>query len=448
MAETDITRQLAERAAHLRFEDIDEDAKAVARQCLLDWFGVTLAGARESCTAIVAEDAEDQGGNPQATLVGRGIRLASRQAALVNGTASHAHDYDDVNMALSGHATVAVAGGLLALAERQDASGRDLLTAFVAGYETACRIGALVNPSHYAMGFHATATAGAFGAAAACGRLLELDAECMARAFGIAGTMAAGLKSQFGTDCKPFHAGRATEAGLLAATMAQRGFTSRGDILDCAQGFAETHARDFRADAATGPAPGSGFHVRNNLFKYHAACYLTHAGIECGRKLRDEHGLSPADIASVRLRVEKGADRVCNIPEPATGLETKFSLRMTAAFAIAGVDTAGMTNYDAANAADPALCALRDAIEVELVEGRPTTWSELVVATTDGRTVTVEHDSGIPAADVAAQGERIAHKFRMLAEPVIGDNRAGALREAILALESQPSVAQLMQLAA
>ncbi|WP_416896836.1 MAG: MmgE/PrpD family protein [Minwuia sp.] len=448
MAETDVTRRLAEMAAGLRYEDIDDDARAVARQCLLDWFGVTLAGASENCTAIVAGDAEDQGGHPQATLVGRGVRMASRQAALVNGTASHAHDYDDVNMTLSGHATVAVAGGLLALAERLDSTGQDLLVAFVAGYETACRVGALVNPSHYAMGFHATATAGTFGAAAACGRLLELDTDRMARAFGIAGTMAAGLKSQFGTDCKPFHAGRATEAGLMAATMAQRGFTSRGDILDCAQGFAETHGTDFRADAATGDAPGGGFHVRNNLFKYHAACYLTHAAIECGMKLRTEHGLKPDDIASVKLRVERGADRVCNIPEPATGLETKFSLRMTAAFALAGIDTSGMTNYVAANATDPALTALRDRIEVDLVEGQPQTWSELTVTTTDGRTLTAEHDSGIPAGDVAGQGERIAHKFRMLAEPVIGDNRAGALREAVLALESQPSAAQLMQLSA
>lgn len=448
MTETEVTRQLAQLAAELRYDDIDDEAKSVARQCLLDWFGVTLAGATETCTSIIADEAQDQGGNPQATLVGRGVRLASRQAALVNGTASHAHDYDDVNMALSGHATVAVAGGLIALAERTDASGRDLLVAFVAGYETACRVGALVNPSHYAMGFHATATAGTFGAAAACGRLLGLDAEQMARAFGIAGTMAAGLKSQFGTDCKPFHAGRATEAGMMAASMARRGFSSRDDILDCEQGFAATHGKDFRMDAAVGEAPGGGFHVRNNLFKYHAACYLTHAGIECGQKIRTEHGIRAQDIATVLFRVDKGADRVCNIAEPSTGLETKFSLRMTAAFALAGIDTAGMTNYDAANAADPLLCELRDRIKVELVDGRPQTWSELVLTLNDGRTITVTHDSGIPAADVAEQGQRIEHKFRMLAEPVIGDNRAGALRAAVMDIENQPSVAELMQLAA
>ncbi|ANK82968.1 MAG: hypothetical protein TEF_20785 [Rhizobiales bacterium NRL2] len=448
MADTEVTRTLARMASGLAIDDIDDDARAVARQCLLDWFGVTIAGASEPCTRLVAEEAEDQGGHPQATLVGLGRKLASRQAALVNGTASHAHDYDDVNMTLSGHATVAVAGGLLALAEKTGASGAEVLTAFVAGYETACRVGALVMPGHYAMGFHSTATAGTFGAAAACGRLLGLDEERMARAFGIAGTMAAGLKSQFGTDCKPFHAGRATEAGLLAATMARRGFSSRGDILDCAQGFADTHSKHFNPEAATGPAPGGGFHVRNNLFKYHAACYLTHAGIECGAKLRTGETLDPADIVSATLRVEKGADRVCNIPAPKTGLETKFSLRMTAAFALAGIDTAGMASYTEANATDAGLNAIREKVDVDLVSGVPSTWSEIVIETRDGRRLSVEHDSGIPADDVAAQGERIAHKFDMLAEPVIGGNRAGALKAAVMAIEDQPSVADLMQLAA
>lgn len=448
MPATEVTATLARMAAGLVLDDIDDDARAVARQCLLDWFGVTLAGAGEPCVDMVAADAAEQGGNPQATIVGRGLRLATRQAALINGTASHAHDYDDVNMTLSGHATVAVAGGLLALAEQRGASGADLLTAFVAGYETACRVGALIMPSHYAMGFHSTATAGAFGAAAACGRLMDFDAATMARAFGIAGTMAAGLKSQFGTDCKPFHAGRATETGLLAARLAARGFSSRGDILDCPQGFADTHASDFRPDRATRPAPGGGFHVRNNLFKYHAACYLTHAAIEAGQSIRAAHMPDASTIDSVTLRLERGADRVCNIAEPQTGLETKFSLRMTTVFALAGIDTSGMTNYTAANATDPALTALRDKVAIDFVDDVATTFTEVRVRMADGRELAASHDSGVPAADVTAQGRRIAHKFDALAAPVIGGNRAGALRAAIERVEDQPSVAEIMHLAA
>ena len=448
MTGTQVTAVLAAKAAGLHLDDIDDDARAVARQCLLDWFAVTIAGAAEPCVELLAAEATEQGGNPQSTLIGHGLRLSTRQAALVNGTASHAHDYDDVNMTLSGHATVAVAGGLLALAEKLESSGPEVLTAFVAGYETACRVGALVMPGHYAMGFHSTATAGTFGAAAACGRLLGLDADQMARAFGIAGTMAAGLKSQFGTDCKPFHAGRATEAGLLAATMAARGFTSRGDILDCEQGFAATHSRHFNPEAATGDAPGGGFHVRNNLFKYHAACYLTHAAIESGRQIRSDHAPSLDEFEAISIRVEKGADRVCNIAEPATGLETKFSLRMTTAFALAGIDTAGMTSYTAANATDPRLTALRDRIQVDLASGISATFSDVAVTLKDGTRLQASHDSGIPAADVAAQGQRIGAKFDALAKPVIGDNRSGALRAALEDIENAPSIADIMQIAA
>jgi 2-methylcitrate dehydratase PrpD len=448
MTGTQVTAALAAMAAGLQLDDIDDDARAVARQCLLDWFAVTIAGADEPCVELLTAEAAEQGGHPQATLVGRGLRLSTRQAALVNGTASHAHDYDDVNMTLSGHATVAVAGGLLALAEKLDASGADVLTAFVAGYETACRVGALVMPGHYAMGFHSTATAGTFGAAAACGRLLGLDADAMARAFGIAGTMAAGLKSQFGTDCKPFHAGRATEAGLMAATMAGRGFTSRGDILDCERGFAATHSKHFNPEAATGDAPGGGFHVRNNLFKYHAACYLTHAAIESGRQIRSSHAPALDEVAEVTIQVEKGADRVCNIAEPATGLETKFSLRMTTAFALAGIDTAGMTSYTAANATDPRLTALRDRVQVDLVSGVSATFSDVSVTLKDGTRLQASHDSGVPAPDVAVQGERIGAKFDALARPVIGDNRTGALRAAVEAIETAPSLAEIMQIAA
>ena len=118
MTGTQVTAALAASAAGLQLDDIDDDARAVARQCLLDWFAVTIAGADEPCVELLTAEAAEQGGHPQATLVGRGLRLSTRQAALVNGTASHAHDYDDVNMTLSGHATVAVAGGLLALAEK------------------------------------------------------------------------------------------------------------------------------------------------------------------------------------------------------------------------------------------------------------------------------------------------------------------------------------------
>ena len=175
----------------------------------------------------------------------------------------------------------------------------------------------LLAPGHYdVLGFHATGTLGSFGAAAACAHLLGLDAETFATALGIAGTQAAGLKSMFGTMCKPLHAGKAAYHGLLAAKLAQRGFTSRNDVLECAQGFAERTA-PTSTRRRVGRPPG-GFHIRNNLFKYHAACYMTHGPIEAARKLREQHGLTPdASRASAAGRWHVRPDLQHPTPAPA-----------------------------------------------------------------------------------------------------------------------------------
>src|SRR5204863_7219982 len=157
-----------------------------------------------------------------------------------------------------------------------------------------------------ACGSHTTGTVCPCVDAAACARLLRLDPETTARALGIAGTQAAGLKSQFGTMCKPFHAGKAAQNGLLAARLAARGFSSRTDLVECVQGFAATHGPDFRPEAALAD-PANGFHIYANLFKYHAACYMTHAPIQCARELRDSHGVSPAAIAAIALSVDRGS---------------------------------------------------------------------------------------------------------------------------------------------
>ena len=163
------------------------------------------------------------------------------QAALVNGATGHALDYDDVNMTMVGHPTAAVAPAILALAEKNNLGGKAFLTALIA---TECRIGVLMNESHYNAGWHATGTVGSFGAAAGAASMLGLQVEACARALGIAGTQAAGLKSMFGTMCKPFHAGKAASNGLYAAMLSSRGFESRIDVLECDQGFADTQTNN------------------------------------------------------------------------------------------------------------------------------------------------------------------------------------------------------------
>ncbi|TMJ45450.1 MAG: MmgE/PrpD family protein [Alphaproteobacteria bacterium] len=179
-----------------------------------------------------------------------------------------------------------------------------------------------------------------------------------------------------GTMCKPFHAGKAAHNGLLAARLAARGFSSRTDIVECVQGFALTHGPDF-APAAALATPEGGFHLLANLFKYHAACYFTHAPIECARRLRQEHGLSPEMIARITLRIDTSCDRVCNIATPVDGLQSKFSLGQTVAMALAGVDTASLGAYSVENARDPGLVALRERIGFDWQNNWPQTRAEL-----------------------------------------------------------------------
>ena len=443
-----LTRALAEQARTLTYADLPNDVRKLARQCLLDYVACALAGSNDELAGILLAEMQEQGGAPIATVIGDGARLPVLSAALVNGAASHALDYDDVNLSMTGHPSVVLLSALLALAEERGSSGTDVMTAFVAGYELQCRLGLALAPGHYnTLGFHATGTLGSFGAAAACAHLLGLDEAQFATALGIAGTQAAGLKSMFGTMCKPLHAGKAAYHGALAARLAQRGFTARGDIMECAQGFARTHSPDFHPERALA-TPERGFHILSNLFKYHAACYMTHAPIEAARKLREQHGLKPEQIARIRLGLDETCDRICNIAAPRTGLEAKFSLRLTTAMALAGVDTGGLSSYSEETAADPTLIALRDKVEFDFRNGVSNTLADMELVLTDGRSVSTSYDSGMPASDIDEQGRRLAEKFSSLAEPILGRAKTNDLSGEIGRLEALPDLRGLMRLCA
>ena len=430
------TREIAEWVAGK--PTVDATAKTWARHCLLDWLAVSLPGAREDLVDIlVAEALAD--GSGAAPLVGRSETVAPSWAVLINGAASHALDYDDVNTAMHGHPTVAVMPAVLLAAARDGRTLDDALTAFAIGYEVCCLVGEMTGDAHYDTGWHATATVGTFGAAAGMSALMGLSADQTAHALGSAATMAAGLKSMFGTMCKPFHAGRAAQSGWMAARMAARNWVARDDALECPQGFWDTQAPDHAAFALATRDNGP-LQITQNLFKYNAACYMTHSAIEACKSLRDTHDLDPTRIDRVRVRVAEGHLKVCNIPAPCTGLEVKFSLRHTAAMALSGVDTGAIGNYSDQIARRPDLIALRKRVEVEpqAVARTMATGADVVVDTTDGMTLTNAFDVGIPATDLAAQEARLSAKFDALVTPVLG-SRSASLRDMVLNGNASPS---------
>jgi 2-methylcitrate dehydratase PrpD len=378
-------------------------------------------------------------------LIGRPERATRLTAALVNGAAGHALDFDDTHTTMSGHPSVPVLPALLALGETERAGGRALLAALVAGVELECRLGALLGFGHYAAGFHATGTIGTFGAAAACAHLLGLDEQGWLNAVGLAGTQAAGLKSGFGTMAKPLHAGRAASAGLLSALLARGGFTAQPAIVEVPQGFAATHAGAEPSVAVLDRYVGR-FLIRETLFKYHAACYLTHAAIEAAVQLRDQHGLKPGTISRVEVHVSPALLSVCNIERPTSGLEGKFSLRATTALALLGEDTGDPATYSDDKMAAPHLTALRDLVHVVPTNELAPTQARVVV---EGKQQRVEAaaDTGLPAADLPRQRAQLRRKFLALATPVLGASQAARLADAALAVQEVGSVEDLVHLA-
>ncbi|TCO71296.1 MmgE/PrpD family protein [Rhodovulum euryhalinum] len=353
-----------------------EAARAMMRLSVMDWAACAIAGAEEPVSRIVRALVLEEAGAPQAALVGDAARVPARAAALANGAAAHALDYDDTHFAHIGHPSVAVVPAALALAQKTGADGAAFLDAALVGVEASIRVGVWLGRGHYQVGFHQTGTAGAFGAALAGARLLGADG---ALALGIVSTLASGLKSQFGTMGKPFNAGHAAASGVEAALLAARGFTSNAQGLEGLQGFGETHAGV--ADEGALDGLGERWLFETVSHKFHACCHGTHAMIEALR------GLLPLDVdavTAIRVVTHPRWLRVCNQPAPDTGLGAKFSYRLIAAMVLAGRDTAALSTFSDAACADPALIRLRDRVRVEADETLPETAARVIVETREG----------------------------------------------------------------
>jgi 2-methylcitrate dehydratase PrpD len=443
-SEAGLTFQLAQRAHAHCFDAIPQDVRELAKHCILDFVGLMLVGAKEQLILILTEEALSQGGKAEASAVACQTRLPVSWAATINSAAGHVLAYDDVNMVIPGHGTAVAWPAVLALGERDGHSGRDVIAAYVAGFETVAAIGALVEPSHYDRGFHASATIGTFGAAAAAGHLMGFDVERLAQAISLAGSMAAGSKGVFGTALKPFQVSRAAGNGVLAAGLARRGLGGRANIVEASQGFLATQTAVTSAQYM--PSALDGFYLRATLFKYHAACYLAHSPIECARTLRARPNWDECNVAKVVVRGNPMCGKVCNIQEPCTGPEIGYSIRTLVAMALLGRDTGRPDSLDPGVLNDPALIALRDKVSVGFDESLAETASAITAVMQDGREFNASEDVGLPVTDRATQSARLREKFKTLVGPLLGPDRTGRLMNDVLALDTLSSVAPIAEL--
>ena len=399
---------------------LSADDLTKAETCLLDWCAVALAATDDPLMRLMRDQAAAEGGHPQGSFLGTTTRGSAAQAALINGTASHLYDYDDGATSIPGHPTVPVGSAVWALGEREGASGRTVLAAFILGVEVMCRLGRALKPQHYAAGWHASGTLGAIGAAVACAKLLGLDEQRTTWAIGLAACRAAGLKAVFGSSAKPLQLGHAAALGLQSADLAARGFDCAPDVLETAKGFLELHAPTFNPEPVLAPLAAP-LAIREVRFKRHAACFLTHAPAEASLQFKRAHNDAVETIKRIRIVGNPEVKTVCGNWTPNTGLAFKFSAPMVVAAALSGVDTGALATFNDHTARDPKLRALAAKVEIETDVAMGQEHAHLIFETLDGNAYELEGRAGQGPTDAATDRTSLLPKVRALVRPLYGE---------------------------
>jgi 2-methylcitrate dehydratase PrpD len=442
MNETGITRRLAEFVVASRPDDLPASLYGEATRSVLNWTGCAVGGSIHQAIDKALTAIRPFAGEGRATVLGRGEKLDALNAALVNGIASHVFDFDDTHLKTIIHPAGPVASGLLAMAETMPVTGREFLHAFALGVEVECRIGNAVYPDHYDRGWHITGTAGVFGAAAAAGKLLKLDAEKMTWALGIAATQASGLREMFGTMCKPFHPGRAAQGGTMAAHLAKQGFTSSDRALEAPRGFGHVLSTKFDASEIS-EGLGERWEAALNTYKPFACGIVIHPAIDGCVQLRNAHALKAADIASVALKVHPLVLELTGKTAPRTGLEGKFSVFHSCAAAIVH-GRCGEHEYSDEVVRDAEIVALRGKVSAVVTPGVHEDQADVTITTTDGRTLHLFVEHAIGSLERPLSDAELDAKAADLAEPVLGAAGTRRLLEACRGLASASSVRDLV----
>src|SRR5438094_6642342 len=440
--------RIAEFVVKTRLDDCPRDAIASVRRAALDSIGVMLAGSTEPIARIVREVARAEGGTPLCTVVGASLRTSPTWAALANGAAGHAHDFDDTSFALLGHPSVPLLAAALAAAEAETADGAAVTLAYLIGFEVDAALGSAINPDHYTRGWHATATIGTIGCAAAAARLLGLDLGQVRHALGLAASLASGLKENFGSMTKPYHAGHAARNGLLAAQLAREGMTASATALEGKQGYAAAFGGAHGLDQAL-ESLGRTWHLLSSgiAVKPYPSCALTHSAIDALIDLRTEHRLSAGNVAGVQVGVNRVVPDVLAHSRPTTALERKFSMQYCAAAALAEgrVDFGSFTDGEVVNRETRALME-RVAMVVDpgLPQGAEQhAWSRVTVRLRDGRTLSTAARGARGHPDAPLSDAALREKFRACASTVLSADEAAGLAEQLSHLEDIPDVRAL-----
>ena len=447
-----ITRSLSQWIASARFDDLPREAADRAKEYILDTFAVTVAGADSEPSQIVARHLARQPSSPVAVGIGRDIALGSDSAALLNGVSAHALDFDDQSYSLPGHPSAVVLPAVFAVAEEVGASGRDLLLAYVVGVETACKLGASLNPHHFQQGWHATASIGVFGAAAGCAVLWRLSADEVANALGLAAVRSGGLRANNGTMAKAYHVGQAAQAGVVSVSLTRAGLGASREVLEGSDGYIAAYNQgEFNPDPVR--RLGAPFDVVSPgiMIKRYPACSGIAAALDALFGLLVGSGLCAEDIATIDCLLTPLAHRSMPYRIPRTPLEGKFSAPfLLAAAAVTGA--VGVSTFSEQVLADSRVCDLME--RVTTTSDRASGWAPadgpegatVTLRTKDGREYRRQCRLAVGTPEIPLAAGDLHGKFRACVEGVLGATAAARLLDLLRELERVTAVKELSAL--
>ncbi|WP_254861520.1 MmgE/PrpD family protein [Halovivax gelatinilyticus] len=454
----DITESLAAYCATTAGTELPPETTAQAKRVLLDTIGIAIGSQRARSTPIVLDSIADlDGGGGSTTVLATGERLQPPYAAMANGALAHSLDFDETHRAGSVHAAAPVLGAALAAGEDHDASGSELLAAFVGGYEVTARLGmALNSEAHYARGFHATSTCGVFGAAAATCMIAGADAKTIERAFGIAGSQAAG-SLQFledGSWNKRIHPGLAAHSGYIAATFAENEFLATTNPIEGPRGFLQAYSDDPRPERAR-DGLGESYEIDRTGLKPYPVCRFLHPVIDGAVELVTANDLSPEQIEAIRVELSSSGHQLVGEPTkqfPETVVDGQFSLPFVTMLAVTRREVTVDTLFDAlADELSPTerrLIEATEAVADEWADERyPEQWAVNVAIETADETVETRVLDAKGDPETPLSWADVTKKFDRLVEPVIGADAGRTVRERVRSIEDRPVASVLEPLA-
>ena len=437
-----ITRILAEFVAAHPSRGWDDGVEREAHRTLLNWVGCAIGASRHATVEAALAAVAELEPRSQATILGRSERVDVASAAMLNGITSHTFDFDDTHLETIIHPAGPVASAALALAEHTGASGRQVVDAVVLGIDVACRVGKMIYPDHYDRGWHITGSTGMLGAAAACARLLELDAHSTSMALGIAASQPIGVREQFGSMTKAYHVGGAARAGLMSALLARHGYTASPRALEAPRGLAQTYSTRCKWSEITDRL-GQQFEIASNTYKPFACGIVIHPSIDGCVQLRNAHGLRAGDIARVELLVHPLVLELTGKTSPRTGLEGKFSVYHACAAGLV-FGQAGEAEFSDAVVTRSDVVALRERIGVTANDELAEAAADVTVTCADGRRLHVFVPHAIGSRERPMSDADLARKFHGLVDPLLGAERAQRLIERCTVLASAADMRGLL----